>query len=664
VPTYSGWDRFGRVVQQTWTVDGSAVDSYAYGYDPNSNRLYRENLQTSNFDELYEYDDLNRLIDMGRGNLDQSKLFLSNTAYSQTWTLDQLGNWTGLDDDGTTQTRTHNAVNEITDITDSRGWIDPTYDSAGNMISGPTPGDEDARQHYAYDAWNRMVTAKADSSGQPGATIAVYEYDGLNRRIEKTVGQDSEDFFFNEQWQVLEVRLNGDADPLEQCLWDIRYIDAMVVRWFDGNTDGDYADLNYLDGNQELVIGVDSILFYCQDANMNTTAMVDGAAVQSSVTAGQVVEYYAFSAYGVSIVMEADWTVRPNGSAYENWSLFAGYYFDEPSGLYLVRNRVYQAELGRWVQRDPVEYFDANTLYAYGRSSPGGTTDPAGLAPAPRDTPGLENPDSFTNMTPGEARVMMHEAYNHSAYWWEEYQKVKQLQEQNTYTGWSIWPDTRQLLKNNRYWWDIYQKWKRKYEDILGTAVDNVRKFFLDTSYRGFVYGRPDQPRREVGTKNDQSTGYIDKVNEVLSRRVITIADDALTFIITGHNSNTFNLQDFIRGTQPMPTEGDTGLKHSIHQINIVNGPGNKKFVGDKTSEIMGRDAEGQLKAKGFAAVGKAIDVWLNGISEIRVIGWSRLGCAYYEVYITQGPPGKVGFVEDASKARALIYAYADVVVH
>ncbi|OQB80125.1 MAG: tRNA nuclease WapA precursor [Planctomycetes bacterium ADurb.Bin126] len=383
--TYAGWDRFGRVIQQTWTVNGSAVDSYAYGYDMNSNRLYRENLKTSNFDELYSYDGLNRLEEMNRGNLDGSKLFLTSTAFGQAWTLDQLGNWTGFDDNGTSQTRTHNAVNEITGISN---WADPAYDAAGNMIRGPKPGSTSDLQHYTYDAWNRMAAVKADSSGEPGATIAVYEFDGLNRRIEETAGLDTQDFFFNEQWQVLEVRLNGDADPLEQCLWDIRYIDAMVVRWFDGNTDGDYADLNYLDGNQELVIGVDSILFCCQDANMNTTAVVDGAAAQSSVTAGEVVEYYAFSAYGVPIVLEADWTVRPDGSAYKNWSLFAGYYFDEPSGLYLVRNRVYQAEVGRWIQRDPVGYVDGSDLYEYTRSQPAQHGDPYGTI-----TVDTENPD-------------------------------------------------------------------------------------------------------------------------------------------------------------------------------------------------------------------------------------------------------------------------------
>ena len=32
------------------------------------------------------------------------------------------------------------------------------------MISGPKPGDETTRVHYIYDAWNRLVEVRADSS--------------------------------------------------------------------------------------------------------------------------------------------------------------------------------------------------------------------------------------------------------------------------------------------------------------------------------------------------------------------------------------------------------------------------------------------------------------------------------------------------------------------
>ena len=47
------------------------------------------------------------------------------------------------------------------------------------------------------------------------------------------------------------------AHPFDQYVWDIRYIDAPVVRFHDGDTDGSYNDPE------------DNTLYYCNDANYN-----------------------------------------------------------------------------------------------------------------------------------------------------------------------------------------------------------------------------------------------------------------------------------------------------------------------------------------------------------------------------------------------------------
>src|SRR5260370_3444811 len=51
---YTGLDRFGRVVDQRWivTANGSHTDRFKYGYDRDSNRLYRDNVVNSAFGEL------------------------------------------------------------------------------------------------------------------------------------------------------------------------------------------------------------------------------------------------------------------------------------------------------------------------------------------------------------------------------------------------------------------------------------------------------------------------------------------------------------------------------------------------------------------------------------------------------------------------------------
>jgi hypothetical protein len=48
---------------------------------------------------------------------------------SQNWSLDALGNWSSLSNDGTAQSRTHNSQNQITSI---QTWAMPTCDNNGD----------------------------------------------------------------------------------------------------------------------------------------------------------------------------------------------------------------------------------------------------------------------------------------------------------------------------------------------------------------------------------------------------------------------------------------------------------------------------------------------------------------------------------------------------
>jgi RHS repeat-associated protein len=58
---------------------------------------------------------------------------------------------------------------------------------------------------------------------------------------------------------------------------------------------------------------------------------------------------------------------------------FAGYHWDEELGLWLSRHRVYDPELGRWIQRDPAGYIDGLSLYLYVSGNPFSLVDPTGL---------------------------------------------------------------------------------------------------------------------------------------------------------------------------------------------------------------------------------------------------------------------------------------------
>ncbi len=127
----------------------------------------------------------------------------------QDWTLDGLGNFSEFDDDGDVQTRDTNAANEIETITG--GTVTPTYDAAGNMISGPSADDPGVQVHYKYDAWNRLTAVYEDDQGEAGDPIAAYSYDGQNHRVTKTLADETvTEYYYNRQWQVLEEQSFND----------------------------------------------------------------------------------------------------------------------------------------------------------------------------------------------------------------------------------------------------------------------------------------------------------------------------------------------------------------------------------------------------------------------------------------------------------------------
>ena len=366
--SYSGMDRFGRVTNQRWkTTSGTARewDRFAYTYDRASRRLTRDLTWTGAptiQDEVYTYDTLDRLATFKKGTLASGTISDASSKYTQKWTNDLLGNWRTfqLDADGgaaganLTQTRSHNAVNEIeTDNDDQNapgasltgtgmGWIAPRYDKSGNLISGPKPGAETTRQHYVYDAWNRLTAVKQDDGlGNPGSVIAAYKYDASNRRIQKQVwngaSYDLYDIYYNNGWQQLEVRKNNVVS--EQTVWSFRYIDAPVLRLRDTNGDGT----------------LDEKIYFTNDAAMHVTAAIS--------TAGVVLERYSYDPYGKRSVWNAAMSATLATSAYDVRDGFTGRLLDVESGLWYFRNRYFDSSLGRFTQRDSMGYIDGYSLY-------------------------------------------------------------------------------------------------------------------------------------------------------------------------------------------------------------------------------------------------------------------------------------------------------------
>jgi len=165
---------------------------------------------------------------------------------------------------------------------------------------------------------------------------------------------------------VVEVRRGGDADPLEQYVWDGRYVHSPCLRWRDGNTDGDLDDEG------------DSVLYYTNDANFNVTALV--------AADGDVAERVVYDPYGKPTFLKADWTLQEvaghadgTASACANEILFTGHRRDAETGLYVTLYRTYHPTLGRWLQRDRIGYADGMNLCENAGGAPTFRRDAYGL---------------------------------------------------------------------------------------------------------------------------------------------------------------------------------------------------------------------------------------------------------------------------------------------
>ncbi|MCB1245506.1 MAG: hypothetical protein KDN04_22530, partial [Verrucomicrobiae bacterium] len=308
---------------------GALRDGYQWGYDRASHRTWRRNLAATSGgqDEAYTYDGLHQVTGDQRGTLNLNQTGIGAVpATTEAFAYDPTGNWLryATQADGAVtldQSRTNNQANQLTQIDADSGGI--TYDGAGNMTSlrpGGTDGDDwDENRSLTWDAWNRLV-AVAD---EEETVVATYAYDALTRRIVRTVGaEDPVHTYWSNQWKPLEERVGADTDPERQYVWGARpgHRDELILRDRDSTGDGTlderlYATMDYF----------------------NATGALDAD--------GDVVERYAYSAFGVRRVMAPDFT--PRSASTVDWVFaFQGQFRDAETGYYNYGYRYYLPVLG------------------------------------------------------------------------------------------------------------------------------------------------------------------------------------------------------------------------------------------------------------------------------------------------------------------------------
>jgi YD repeat-containing protein len=341
---YPGLDRFNRVVDQRWVAYGTNPgdrDRFEHGYDRNGNQLFSKSYACANKDELRSYDALYRLKTYKRGTLTNNNTQIASPVRREDFSLDPTSNWKCYDVSGSgatplNQKRTHSAVNKITAITEGTGqaqWLDPTYDTAGDMIRVPQPTNLAAGFDLEYDAWGGLVDVMASasdpssSSSSSPSSVGQYRYAATNVAIVRYTASETKyrHFYTLRGGRVLETRETTSATTIPtdyqyQWLWSRR------------------ANMPIL---RDSFTGSPSRVYFLAGADANVTSLTNSN--------GSIIERYIYNGSGAVSFLDAN--CQPlvgNISQYDNAYTWHAFIFDVLTNLYLHFQRFFHSELGRY----------------------------------------------------------------------------------------------------------------------------------------------------------------------------------------------------------------------------------------------------------------------------------------------------------------------------
>ena len=320
--TNYAYNALNRLVELT---DNMNIAHVEMTYDAVGNMLSKKDLIRPTKSEVYGYDAVNRLINFKQGEI-TSGVEIPNPLKQVQYTLDAVGNRTTMTSNSVTTNYTVNSMNAYTAVT----GMTPQYDDNGNMTG-------DGTHTYQYNYNNRLVSVD-------NGTTASYKYDALNRRIQKTVGSTTTNYYYCGE-QAVEERNSANA---------------VTATYVFGKAVDDVLQMKRGDNT-----------YYYHKNHL-------GSVVALTNASGALVERYEYDPYGQPTIYDATDNVLSQ-SAVGNSILFTGRDYDAETGKYYFRARTLHPGLGRFMQHDPKMYVDGLNLYNYVGSMPIMYNDPYGL---------------------------------------------------------------------------------------------------------------------------------------------------------------------------------------------------------------------------------------------------------------------------------------------
>jgi len=302
------------------TASGETILTETYEYDQNGNRTTINKKGSGKVQ--YEYGKLDQLV---------KETHADETVIQ--YTYDGFGNRTSVTTTKNGSTKTVNAsFNMMNQLTKVNGES-ITYDKNGNRTS-------DGRFKYTWDAEDNLTAVTKKGEDKPFVT---YKYDERGYRIQKNVNGKVTNYFY-------------DGDGL-QVLYETNENNEVTKSYTYGDTG---QLLAYTENGKKY--------FYHYNAHGDVIALTDSA--------GKIVANYEYDTWGTPTKTEESAEVKGNPYRY------AGYRYDEETGLYYLIARYYEPENGVFLSLDPDPGSEGDSLdqngYAYGNNNPVMNVDPDG----------------------------------------------------------------------------------------------------------------------------------------------------------------------------------------------------------------------------------------------------------------------------------------------
>ena len=331
---------------QLTRIDTGDIQDFNYQYDKNGNLTDISHPLRDDWQQQFEYNDLNRLVRESQG--------MQILGYEYDDVGNRLVRTKKTEAEPGVKTKSYHynkAANRLEKINNQ----ELTYDANGNLIE-----DKNGKRQFKYDVTNRLVRYYKN-----GEHKASYTYNAFGQRIKKTImrarknDDDHKSLTFTylpNGWLLSE----DSRDEVSHKVFTRDYI------WLGGKPIAQIKSKFKVNGSIK-----SQTISYIHTDHLNTPRI---ATDQSQ----EVVWRWDSDAFGER---KAENDPDQNGKKTKIGLRFAGQYFDSESGLHYNRYRDYDPKIGRYIQSDPVGIAGGLSIYAYAEGNPVSLTDPLGLSP-------------------------------------------------------------------------------------------------------------------------------------------------------------------------------------------------------------------------------------------------------------------------------------------